>query len=75
MAELKEALEDPRDVSRKLVTEHLGAAFALAASLSVIVSFIYDWGFFSALGIDFSQAPTAISDSREKLANLVAISL
>ena len=62
MAELKEALEDPRDVSRKLVTEHLGAAFALAASLSVIVSFIYDWGFFSALGIDFSQAPTAISD-------------
>ena len=62
MAEPEEALEDRRDVSRKPVTEHLGAALALAASLSVVVSFIYDWGFFSTLGIDFSQAPTAISD-------------
>ena len=44
MAEPEEALEDPRDVSRKPVTEHLGATLALAASLSVIVSFIYDWG-------------------------------
>ena len=62
MAEPEEALEGPRDVSRKPVTEHLGAALALAASLSVIVSFIYDWGFFSALGIKFAQAPTGISD-------------
>ena len=41
MAEPEEALEDRRDVSRKPVTEHLGAALALAASLSVMVSFIY----------------------------------
>ena len=62
MAEREEAVENPRDASQRPVTEHLGAVFALAASVSVIVSFVYDWGFFSTLGIGFAQAPTAISD-------------
>ena len=62
MAEREEAVGNPRDASQRPVTEHLGAVFALAASVSVIVSFVYDWGFFSTLGIGFAQAPTAISD-------------
>ena len=41
---------------------NIGALVGVIASLSVIVSFIYDWGFFWALGISFSQAPTTITD-------------
>ena len=41
---------------------NIGASVGIIASLSVIVSFIYDWGFFSTLGISFSQAPTTITD-------------
>ena len=62
MAEREQAIENPREMPPRPVTEHLGPLFALAGSVSVIVSFIYDWGFFSTLGIDFAQAPTTISD-------------
>ena len=41
---------------------NIGALVGVIASLSAIVSFIYDWGFFWALGISFSQAPTTITD-------------
>ena len=41
---------------------NIGALVGVIASLSVIVSFIYEWGFFWALGISFSQAPTTITD-------------
>ena len=41
---------------------NIGALVGVIASLSVIASFIYDWGFFWALGISFSQAPTTITD-------------
>ena len=41
---------------------NIGALVGVIASLSVIVSLIYDWGFFWALGISFSQAPTTITD-------------
>ena len=34
----------------------------VTAALSVVVSFIYDWGFFTALGISFEDAPTTITD-------------
>ena len=34
----------------------------VTAALSVVLSFVYDWGFFTALGISFNDAPTTITD-------------
>ncbi len=34
----------------------------LVASISIVLSIIYDWGFFYALGISFGEAPTTIVD-------------
>lgn len=42
--------------------ERLAAVSALATSFALALSFTYDWGFFSALGISFGSAPTSISD-------------
>ena len=42
--------------------ERLAAVSALATSFALALSFTYDWGFFSALGIGFASAPTSISD-------------
>lgn len=42
--------------------QSFAAVSALATSFSFAASFIYDWGFFSALGISFASAPTSISD-------------
>lgn len=42
--------------------ERLGAVSALATTFALALSFTYDWGFFSALGIGFANAPTSISD-------------
>ena len=62
MSDQEEDLGNPQNASPRPVTERLAAVFAIAASVSVIVSFIYDWGYFSTLGIDYAQAPTTISD-------------
>ena len=40
----------------------IGALIAVIAPISIIFSFVYDWGFFSALGISFQQAPTTLYD-------------
>ena len=42
--------------------ERIGLLGGTIASLSMIVSVFYDWGFFTALGISFADAPTTISD-------------
>ena len=45
-----------------LTIERIGAIVAVVASLSLLLSFVYDWGFLSALGISFEDAPTSLSD-------------
>lgn len=42
--------------------EHVVAGVALLTSLVAILSFTYDWGYFTALGITFAKAPTTIAD-------------
>ena len=42
--------------------EKLGVVVAIVTSLSLLLSFLYDWGFLSALGIRFRDAPTSLSD-------------
>ena len=42
--------------------ERAGVIVAAGASLSLFLSFVYDWGFLSALGISFGDAPTSLSD-------------
>ena len=37
-------------------------AIALLSSLSFIFSFLYDWGFYSSLGLTFREIPTSIAD-------------
>ena len=44
------------------ILERLGLLSGVTAALSVVVSFFYDWGFFTALGISFNDAPTTITD-------------
>jgi hypothetical protein len=42
--------------------ENAGKTTAVVASFALVVSVFYDWGFFSALGLQFSEAPTSVSD-------------
>lgn len=49
-------------VPAKASLERLAAVSALATSFALALSFTYDWGFLSALGISFASAPTLISD-------------
>lgn len=42
--------------------ERIGSLIAGIASLSVLASFFYDWGFLNALGISFATAPTTVTD-------------
>lgn len=51
-----------RDKSSQSATDQIGVLLALVASVGVIISFVYDWGFLSELGIEFSDAPTTIAD-------------
>lgn len=62
MAESRTSSEDQRSPSPLFPFDRMGATLSMIASLSVLVSFTYDWGFFYTLGIDFSEAPTSISD-------------
>ena len=48
--------------AKRSLLERLVAVSALATSFALALSFTYDWGFFSALGISFASAPTSISD-------------
>ena len=54
--------KDSRVALRTPLSARLGALLAASGSASVVISFVYDWGFLFALGIPFSEAPTAISD-------------
>ena len=45
-----------------MTIDRLGAISAVIASFSLALSFAYDWGFFSGLGISFAEAPTALTD-------------
>ena len=40
----------------------IAALSGTIASLGLSISFLYDWGYFFALGISFADAPTTISD-------------
>ena len=62
MPDLEVPSEDSRVASRTPLSARLGVLLAASGSASVVISFVYDWGFFFALGITFSEAPTAISD-------------
>jgi len=42
--------------------ERIGKLSAVIASLSLIGSIFYDWGFISALGLSFSDIPTSVND-------------
>ena len=44
------------------ILERLGLLSGVSAAVSVLVSFVYDLGFFTALGISFDDAPTTITD-------------
>ena len=55
----------PTDGSRPSKTtsiEGIGALTAVVASFSLAMSFAYDWGFFSGVGVSFADAPTTLSD-------------
>ena len=54
--------EEARNTGTTKSFEQIGLLSGVIGSLSVIVSFVYDWGFFAALGISFAEAPTTISD-------------
>ena len=56
------ATEETKSMGRTVSFEQIGLLSGIIGSLSVIVSFVYDWGFFAALGISFADAPTTISD-------------
>ena len=49
-----------RNIGR--IVQNIASVIGVVASVSILVSFIYDWGFFYALGISFNEAPTTISD-------------
>jgi hypothetical protein len=40
----------------------IGALVGVASAASFIVTVVYDWGFFSALGLKLSMVPTSLSD-------------
>ena len=45
-----------------LSLEKVWALSGVIASISILISFIHDWGLYYELGISFAQAPTSISD-------------
>ena len=51
-----------RALTPSMFLERLGLLSGVSAAVSVVVSFVYDWGFFTALGISFGDAPTTITD-------------
>ena len=58
----KSATGETRNTRATLFFERIGLLGGTIASLSMIVSVVYDWGFFTALGISFADAPTTLSD-------------
>ena len=44
------------------IVQNIASVSGVVASVSILMSFVYDWGFFYALGISFNEAPTTISD-------------
>lgn len=45
-----------------LFFEKVWTLSGVIASISILISFIHDWGLYYELGISFAQAPTSISD-------------
>ena len=58
----KSATGEVRNSRATLFFERIGLLGGTIASLSMIVSVVYDWGFFTALGISFADTPTTLSD-------------
>jgi hypothetical protein len=52
----------PRSNNLTPIIDHLSKGAAVIASLGLVVSVFYDWGFYYALGLRFSEAPTSVSD-------------
>lgn len=48
--------------SSPLTIKTLAEGVALIVAIGFIVSVIYDWGFFRALGLDFAYLPTTTAD-------------
>ena len=44
------------------IVQNIASVSGVVASGSILVSFVYDWFFFYALGISFNEAPTTIFD-------------
>lgn len=44
------------------IIERVGKITTVIASLSLLFSVVYDWGFISAIGLQFSEVPTSVSD-------------
>ena len=62
MLDSKESAEGSKSTPTRFSFERIGALAAAIAPISIIVSFVYDWGFFFALGVSFAEAPTTITD-------------
>ena len=62
MSDSERPSDDPRDASPRPWGDRLAPVVAVIGSAGVVVSFVYDWGFFFTLGISFSEAPTGLSD-------------
>ena len=62
MTDFHDSPEKPKRTGTWVSIKSIGQFSGAIASISVVVSFVHDWGFFSALGVSFAQAPTTISD-------------
>ena len=62
MGESSKSQQTDNNVTIRNALGSAGALIAIAAPASIVISFVYDWGFFHTLGISFQEAPTTTID-------------
>ena len=62
MTEASDYLNSQKQKNIGQIVQNFASVSGVVASVSILMSFVYDWGFFYALGISFNEAPTTISD-------------
>ena len=62
MAEASDYSNSQKQKDIRQIVQNFASVSGVVASSSILVSFVYDWGFYFALGISFNEAPTTISD-------------
>ena len=62
MAEASDHSNSQKQQNIGHIIQNIASVSGVVASFSILASFVYDWGFFYALGISFNEAPTTISD-------------